>query len=354
MLTRNGIKRRAMQRGLMATAILLALVGSAPAWADVKEGVDAWSRGEYRKAVESWRPLAIAGDADAQFNLGQAYKLGRGVPVDLALAEEWYRKAAIQGHFQAEDAYGLTLFQNNKRAEALPWLERSVGRGEPRAQLVLGTMLFNGDSVKKDWVRAYALLTRSSASGLPQGAQTMAQMDQYIPSDVRQQGIALARQYEASANRPVDTPDIAGQGSSGMRSAELPASTYAGESDTRPILNAQSKPVARPTKPTPVERATNDSVPTAARPTVTAPQPVAGGGWRIQLGAFRDSSNARGLWQQLQSKVPGIGPFKAIYTPSGTLTKLQAGPIASRTDAARLCAEVQGRMPGTPCVPIAP
>ncbi|OYY72364.1 MAG: sporulation protein [Sphingomonas sp. 28-63-12] len=330
------------------------MAASLPASADVKAGVDAWSRGEYKKAVESWRPLAIAGDADAQFNLGQAYKLGRGVPVDLALAEEWYRKAAMQGHIQAEDAYGLTLFQNNKRTEAVAWLERSAARSEPRAQLVLGTMLFNGDSVKKDWVRAYALLTRSAASGLPQGAQTLAQMDQYIPSDVRQQGIALARQYEAAADRPHDTPDLAGQGSSGVRGTELPASTYAGDSDTRPALAAQKQPTKRPVKPVPVLQASNAIEPPAQRGSEGPPPAAVGKGWRVQFGAFRDAGNARGLWQQLQAKVGMLGPLKPYYVPSGTLTKLQAGPIATRADAARLCSDVQQGVPGTPCVPIAP
>src|SRR3546814_1254046 len=74
---------------------LLAL--AAPAHADVKAGVDAWQAGDYQKAVAEWRPLAVAGDADAEFNLGQAYKLGRGVPADLVQAESWYRRAAKQG-----------------------------------------------------------------------------------------------------------------------------------------------------------------------------------------------------------------------------------------------------------------
>ncbi len=124
-----------MRKAFRPAALGLAgifLTATSPAWADVKAGVDAWSRGEYRKAVEEWRPAAIAGDADAQFNLGQAYKLGRGVPVDMAMAESWYRKAALQGQIEAEANYGLILFQNNKRSEALPWLEKSVARGEPR------------------------------------------------------------------------------------------------------------------------------------------------------------------------------------------------------------------------------
>ena len=88
---------------------------AAPAAADVKQGVDAWSHGDYKAAVDIWRPLAVAGDADAQFNLGQAYKLGRGVPIDMPIATEWYRKAAIQNHAQAIDNYGLILFQEGKK-----------------------------------------------------------------------------------------------------------------------------------------------------------------------------------------------------------------------------------------------
>jgi TPR repeat protein len=332
------IKRSAKSRAVINAAVLAAtafgmMLASAPAQADVKAGVDSWSRGEYNKAVENWRPLAIAGDADAAFNLGQAYKLGRGLPVDLALAEEWYRKAAVQGHIQAEDAYGLTLFQNNKRDEAVRWLERSSARGEPRAQLVLGTMLFNGDSVKKDWVRAYALVTRSAASGLPQGGQTLGQMDQYIPADVRQRGIALARDYEAAIDQPRNevAVAVAGQGSPGaVKTAEKPTKSAA--VSPKPI--AIASPALEASKP--------------------APRPVVGKGWRVQFGAFRDEGNARGLWQQLAAKVGALGGLQPVYARSGTLTKLQAGPLGSSADVAQLCRAVTAKLPGTPCVPVAP
>ena len=202
-------------RTLIGAAALAIFLASAPALADTKAGVDAWNRGDYVTAVAEWRKGAIAGDPDAQFNLAQAYKLGRGVPVDLPMAESWYRKAALQGHPQAEDNYGLALFREGKREEAVPWLEKAVGRGEPRAQLVLGTMLFNGDAVQRDWVRAYALLQRSSAAGLPQASQTLAEMDKYIPDAQRQQGIALARQYEQQVGRPGYGAELAGGGSEG-------------------------------------------------------------------------------------------------------------------------------------------
>src|SRR3546814_20827649 len=88
----------------------------------------------------------------------------------------------------------LALFQNGKRADAAPWLEKAAMRGAPRAQLVYGTMLFNGDGGQaKDWVRAYALLTRASGSGLSQARETLAKMDEYIPKDQRQKGLELGR-----------------------------------------------------------------------------------------------------------------------------------------------------------------
>ena len=79
-------KRRAGRYGALLAGALLAVALAGPAAADVKAGVDAWAQGDYDKAVREWQPLADAGDADAQFNLGQAYKLGKGVPTDLAAA----------------------------------------------------------------------------------------------------------------------------------------------------------------------------------------------------------------------------------------------------------------------------
>ena len=75
---------RSVGGGVLA-ACLLAL--GAPAQADVKSGVDAWSAGDYATAVREWSGPAQAGDADAQFNLGQAYRLGRGVEADKEQAE---------------------------------------------------------------------------------------------------------------------------------------------------------------------------------------------------------------------------------------------------------------------------
>jgi len=347
--------------GLTAIAVCLA---ATPALADVKAGVDAWARGDYRQAVEEWRGPAVAGEADAQFNLAQAYKLGRGVPLDPALAESWFRKAAMQGHVPAADNYGLALFQAGKRAEALPWLEKSVARGEPRAELVLGTMLFNGDGVTRDYPRAYALMTLASQAGLQSASETLAQMDQYITPADRQRGTQLVQDYSARlAATPAPAP---GGPTRVVVGGEPPRATGTSVAAARPAVQPVPVAPSRPagpgaSYPVPGAAAAPDraaEVSKAAAPRAITPRNVAkapakpaparksGGAWRIQLGAFRDRENASALWQKLRARLGGVEPF---YVTAGGVTRLQAGGYASRGEAQAACSRS-----GQSCMVVAP
>jgi TPR repeat protein len=295
---------------------------AAPQEDPVKAGVDAYDRGDYRTALAKWRPAAEHGNADAQFNMGQAYKLGRGVPADSRQAEEWYRKAVLQGHEQAEGYFGVTLFENGKRAEAVKWLQRAVGRDDARAQYILGVMLFNADGVEKDWVRAYALMVRASSTGLDPATKARAQMDQFMPLDDRQKGLALARKYEEeyrSGGRPLTPVEIAEN--------NRPAPPVA---VTRPTPPPAARPTPRPAQPTPA-------------PAPVASAPARDGGWRVQLGAFGDPGNARKLWAQVGGRFPGRQPY---FVKTGSLTRLLVGPYASRAAATGACGSVK------PCVPV--
>lgn len=318
-----GVEGRMKLLGLIAVAGLalaapLALAQDNP----VKAGVEAWERGDYKAAVDRWRSPAMKGDADAQFNLGQAYKLGRGVKADLNQAETWYGKAAAQGHEQAEASYALALFANGKRDAATPWLQRAAGRGDPRAQYVLGTMYFNGDIVQKDWIRAYALVTRSSQSGLAEASGALAQMDKYMTVQDRQAGLTLARKYEEEANR-----------------APLPGSAMP-PADVASAQPPRTAPVRTPPRAAPTPAPTPVRTAPASVPVATA---VRDGGWRLQLGAFGDPGNARKLWSQVGSRFPGRS---VSYVKAGNLTKVLVGPFASRAEAAGACRGI------SPCVPV--
>lgn len=328
-----------------SSLIIGALVSlSAPAFADVKAGIDAYQRGDFASAVSAWRPLAIAGDADAQYNLGQAYRLGRGLPVDPQMAESWFKRAADQGHLRARNAYGLILFQNGRRQEAIPYIEESAGHGFPQSQYVFATLLFNGDMVQKDWVRSYALMTRAAASNVDAAKAGLAQLDQYIPEDQRQRGLKLAQVFEAAANNPLTasttTPSISNE--------ELPPSSV--KPAVRPTTVATSKP---PVSKPPVSKPDVYKPPVVAVATpMPTPKPAVGGNWRVQLGAFGNASGASTLWRSLQGRVGALGPYQSFIVPAGAVTRLQAGPLTSRAAADKLCASVKAA--GNACLPVAP
>src|SRR3954452_18213912 len=176
----------------LVAAVLAAALTAPLSAQSVKAGIEAWQRADYAAAVGIWRPLAEGGDADAQFNLGQAYRLGRGVPLDLSAAKIWFERAARNGHLDAETTLGLLTFQNGDRAQGLKWLKAAADQGEPRALLVYGTALFNGDGVAQDRVLAYAYVSRAAAQGLEPARDTLAQLDQLMSTADRQKGLVLA------------------------------------------------------------------------------------------------------------------------------------------------------------------
>lgn len=323
-------------------ALALSFIG-APANADVKDGVDAWSRGEYDAAVKQWRDPAIKGDADAQFNMGQAYKLGRGVKADLAIALDWYRKASAQGHLQAADSYGHLLHYQGKVPESLPHLQTSADRGDPRAQYLLATELFNGVYIAKDWVRAYALMTRASSAGMTPASRSLSQMDQYVPLEQRQAATVLAGELEQRASR-ARTAQVAG----------FPINTRPSPTTGKPVTVAPSqKPQStKPGFPSDIPVAGKSAVntpPAKVAPAKAAPVKVASadGPWRIQLGAFGDENNAKKLWNSLEGRMGAFATLQPYLKASGKVTRLQAGPFASKAAAEAVCSKV--KTTGQPC-----
>jgi uncharacterized protein len=67
-----------------------------------EDGAAAYNRADYATARRLWLPLAEGGNADAQTMLGIIYEEGQGVSQDYAAAVTWYRRAADQGHPDAQ------------------------------------------------------------------------------------------------------------------------------------------------------------------------------------------------------------------------------------------------------------
>jgi hypothetical protein len=68
----------------------------------MEAGIAAYKSGNYPLAMSLWRPLAVAGNPQAQNNVGVLYEKGQGVPIDLDAARQWYQRAARQGHVGAQ------------------------------------------------------------------------------------------------------------------------------------------------------------------------------------------------------------------------------------------------------------
>lgn len=343
-------------------AVLAMLAG--PAQADVKAGVDAWTKGDFAAAVREWAEPAAKGDPDAQFNMAQAYRLGRGLDTDLAQAEALYAKAAAQGHIKAADNYGLLLFQRGAREQAMPYISEAATRGDPRAQYLLGIAHFNGDLVGKDWRRAYALLTLANSSGLPQARGALAQMDEYISIEDRQAAQPLAASLKAEAEA--------------ARARQLAAADLGADNDapTGPVVTASAQPGARPTsatqvaapvagpraagadytlppsQPTVVARqaeappppetppVTQATAPAPAPPPAAARVAAANGPWKVQLGAFGVAGNAERLWDRLAGR-PELAGRSRLLLDSGRLTRLLAAGYATQGEAAAACASLK-------------
>jgi len=326
---------------LLATALTLAATGVAAqvtAPNGVLAGIQAWQAGNYDEAIRQWRPLADHGDADAQYNIAQAYFLGRGVPQNMNLAEQWYERAARQGHPDAQANYGLLLFQNGRRSQAIPWIQRAAERGDPRAQYVLGTAMFNGDLVTRDLPRAYALMSRAAAQNLPPAITQLAEIERSLSPQDRARGVEMA-QAMASALTPIQV-------------AALPPSRAPAAGQPRPGA-AQSAGMQARTPPNPRMPAANPSVTriaqAAPRPAPAAAPPVAaaaGGRWRVQLGAFSSDANARSAWGAASGHLRGLTPY---FVRAGAVYRLQAGPLASRAAAESACAAAH-----IACFPVAP
>ncbi len=313
----------------LAAAALLGL-GSAAAAADVKTGVDHWMKRDYAQAVAEWRPLAEKGNADAQFNLGQAYKLGRGVPADLRIAQSWYEKAAQAGHAEAQANLGLILYQGGRKTAAMPWIKRAADRGDPRAQYVYGTELFNGDVVAKDWPRSYAMMTRASAAGLPQAADSLAQMEQHLSAIDKQKAAGLARGLEAAGQARRAPQPVAAPPTSSAKPGRVAGAALVSKAPAKAV------PTAAAAAPKPM--------PAAA--------PTAGGGWRVQLGAYGSEAAARTQWAGIAERVGAFAALSPTYEKAGAFTRLRVGPAAGKAAADGLCAAA--RAAGQACFPVPP
>jgi cell division septation protein DedD len=208
------------------------------------------------------------------------------------------------------------LFQTGNQTGGLRWLRMAALKGEPRAMLIYGTALFNGDGTPRDPLLGYLYVTRAAESGLEPARSTLQRLDEILPAEEREKALQLA------------LPSADGTAS--------PDSRQTKKSSRKPVKIATASAAPEPKKS--VEKAPK---------VVQMPVAAATGDWRIQLGAFSKRSSAETLFGSLSAKTALKGR-RAFYIPAGAVTRLQVGPFESSASAQSACAALRPQ----PCFPV--
>jgi len=293
--------------------------------------------------ISALQAKAQAGDADAQFQMGEAYRVGKGVAADQEAAIMWYRRATALGHIRASEELGFALFAHGDRREAMPYIEKAAARGEPRAFYLLGTAHFNGDYTTRDWPLAYAQTQRAAAAGLPAAQKNLEVMDHYLlPADKAKADQILATLPVVRSTQPDRPAAAAAKPAAPIQAASAPPKA------AKPARTPTSKPA-----PAPVDAAdAHDRTGKSADKNDQSEPAKPGGNWKVQLGAFGSEDRARERWKTLKAKVSGLGAYQQRVLSAGTIQRLQATNIASKADAQALCKKVMAA--GGDCLVIAP
>ena len=113
-----------------------------------QQGQSAFNVQNYSEALESWKPLADNGVAEAQYGLGFMYESGWGVEQDYGEAFGWYEKAAKLGHAKSQYNLGLLYLNgfgvNKDLDKARYWIEFAASQQDTRALELIEKDLMQG------------------------------------------------------------------------------------------------------------------------------------------------------------------------------------------------------------------
>lgn len=112
--------------------------------------------------------LVPSEDAGAQYQKGCAYRDGDGVRQDYTEAVRWFRKAAEQGHANAQHSLGFLYARVPSApdyAQAAHWYRKAAEQGFAEAQCDLGWCYEFGQGVPQDYAQAVHWYRKAAEQG---------------------------------------------------------------------------------------------------------------------------------------------------------------------------------------------
>jgi len=147
------------------------------------------------------RSEAFKGQAQAQYELGEAFSLGKfGVAKSDFAAAKWYRKAADQKHPQALNQLGICYAHGQGVAqddvEAAKWFHKAAVLNFAAAQYNLGVRYYRGQGVAKDFVEAYKWILLASAQGVEGPTTALHELEGHLTAALVAEGKKRAREFK--------------------------------------------------------------------------------------------------------------------------------------------------------------
>ncbi len=163
--------KRLTKRAALVGVFAASLAGSAMA-GPFEDGKAAFAKGDYATALKLLKSPAEQGNADAQVAVGFMYYSGLGVPEDHVQGAAWTWKAADQGSAPAKAwlllvCMGPTATPADKCDRVFTDLKSSAERGEPAAEMQLGSLYLAGKGAPKDATQGAGWIRKAADQGYP-------------------------------------------------------------------------------------------------------------------------------------------------------------------------------------------
>jgi hypothetical protein len=104
---------------------------------DFRDGVRAYNKKDFSRALALWLPLAEQDNVLAQTLIGSMYAYGEGTEQNNAQAVKWFTRAAMRGSAQAQYNLGIMYEQgfgvDKDKAQARHWFQTAAAQGRKDA-----------------------------------------------------------------------------------------------------------------------------------------------------------------------------------------------------------------------------
>jgi len=170
----------------LTLAVCIAGLTTGAVLADYNTGLKAYRNKDYSRALKEFK---ASDSKDSNYNLGVMYFKGEGVKADHLQGLEYFKKAAEQGHMNAQFILG-SLYDKGEdvlqdRAVAAKWYRKAAEQGHAQAQFNLGLMYTNGEGVEKDRQQAVLWLKKAAHQGHKGAGKLLGVMGEEVPKAAR-------------------------------------------------------------------------------------------------------------------------------------------------------------------------